>query len=142
MAELQQPPLREDVGVGVGGGGVDADGVGGELVDADGLPVEVAFEPGEGVAGPEAGEAVGEAVVVEVDGEDGFAQQSGEGAAVVLDPGVDVIEAVVALGDQEEEPEGKDVTGSERAFPVQRGAEVAIQSGRQLQTLQSGPEDG
>jgi hypothetical protein len=39
VAELQQPPLGEDIGVGVGGGGVDADGIGGELINADGLAV-------------------------------------------------------------------------------------------------------
>jgi hypothetical protein len=53
-----------------------------------------------------------------------------------------VVEAVVALGDQEEEPEGEDFTRSERALPVQRGGEVPIQGGRQLQTPQGGPQDG
>jgi hypothetical protein len=141
-AELQQPLLGEDIGVRVGGGGADADGVSGELVDADGLPVEVAFELGEGIPGAQSGQAIGEAVVGEVDGADGFAQESGEGAVVVLDPGVDVIEAVVALGDEEEEPEGKNVPRSERSLPVQRGRKVSVQGGRQVQPLQGGPEDG
>ena len=48
VAELQEPLLGQDVGVGVGGGGVDADEVGGELVDADGLLVQVALQGGEG----------------------------------------------------------------------------------------------
>ena len=83
----------------------------------------------EGVAGAESGEPVGEAVVVGVDGQDGFAQQGGEGALVLGDPGLDVVEAVVALGDEEEEPDGEDLARGERAFPVQRGGEVAVQGG-------------
>ena len=79
---------------------------------------------------------------MEVDGENGFAQESGEGAVVVLDPGGDVIEAVVALGDDKEEPEGKHVSGREGALPVQGGWEMAIERGWQLQALQDGPEDG
>src|SRR5262249_59098801 len=49
VAELQQPLLRQDVGVRVGGGGIKADQVGRELVDADGVPVQVALQGGEGV---------------------------------------------------------------------------------------------
>ena len=94
------------------------------------------------VAAAEPGEPVGEAVVVEVDGQDGFAQQGGEGALVLGDPGLDVVEAVVALGEEEEEPDGQDLAGGERAFPVERGGEVAVQGGRQVQTLQGGPQDG
>ena len=79
---------------------------------------------------------------MEVEGEDGLAQEGGEGALMVLDPGVNVVEAVVALGDEEEEPEGEDFTWGERGLPVQRGGEVPVQGGRQLQTLQDGPQDG
>jgi hypothetical protein len=102
VAELQESLLGQHVGVRVGGGGVDADGAGGKLINSDGLLVEVAFEVGEGVVGPQPGEAVGETVVVEVEGENDLAQEGGEGAVVLLSPGVDVIEAVVALGDEEE----------------------------------------
>jgi hypothetical protein len=79
---------------------------------------------------------------VEVDGLDGFAQQGREGAVVLLYPGLDVVEAVVGLRDEEEEPHGQHLTGSEWAFPVQRSGEVPIQSGRQFQTLQGGPQHG
>ena len=116
VAELQEPLLGQDVGVGVGGGGVDADEVGGELVDADGLLVQVALQGAEGVAGAESGEPVGEAVVVGVGGPDGFAQEGGEGALVLGDPGLDVVEAVVPLGDEEEEPDGQDLARGERAL--------------------------
>ena len=77
-----------------------------------------------------------------VGGQDGFAQQGGEGALVLGDPGLDVVEAVVALGDEEEEPDGQDLARGERAFPVERGGEVAVQGGRQVQTLEGGPQDG
>jgi hypothetical protein len=55
VAELQEPPLGQDLGVGVGGGGVDADEVGGELVDPDGVLVEVTLQGGEGGAAAEPG---------------------------------------------------------------------------------------
>ena len=58
------------------------------------------------------------------------------------DPGLDVVEAVVALGDEEEEPDGQDLARGERAFPVERGGEVAVQGGGQVQTLEGGPQDG
>ena len=58
------------------------------------------------------------------------------------DPGLDVVEAVVALGEEEEEPDGQDLAGGERPFPVARGGEVPVQGGRQVQTLQGGPQDG
>ena len=142
VAELQQPLLGQDLSVGVGGSGVDADQVGGELVNTQGLLVEVPLQGAEGGAGAQPAEPVGEAVVVEIDGPDGFAQQGREGALMLGDPGLDVVEAVVPLGDEEEEPDGQDLARGERAFPVKRGREVAVQGGRQIQTLEGGPEDG
>ena len=112
------------------------------MVDADGLLVQVALQGGEGVAAAEPGEPVGEAVVVGVGGPDRFAQQGGEDALVLGDPGLDVVEAVIALGDEEEEPDGQDLAGGERAFPVGRGREVPVQGGRQVQALEGGPQDG
>ena len=90
------------IGVGVGGGGVDADEVGGELVDPDGLLVQIAFEDAEGVPGTESGEPVGQPVVVEGGGQNGFAQESGQGVPVLINPGLDVIQTVIALRDDEE----------------------------------------
>jgi hypothetical protein len=112
------------------------------LVDPDGVLVQVAFQGGEGVAAAEPGEPVGEAVVVGVGGPDGFAQQCGEDALVLGDPGLDVVEAMISLGDEEEEPDGQDLTGGKRAFPVGRGREVTVQDGRQVQALEGGPQDG
>ena len=111
------------------------------MVNADGLLVEVAFEAGEGVVGPQSGQAVRESVVVEVDGKHDLAQEGGEGALVKLDPRVNVMEAVVALGDHKEQPNGEHFPRRERALPVQRGREMPIQSGRQFQTLQGRPQD-
>jgi hypothetical protein len=37
-----------------------------------------------------------------VDSQDGFAKQGGEGALVLCDPGFDMVEAVVGLGEDEE----------------------------------------
>ena len=102
MAELQEPLLGQDIGVGVGRGGVDADEVGGELVDADGLLVQVSLHGTKGGTNAEPGEPVGEPVVMGVGGQDGFAQQGGEGALVLGDPRLDVVEAMVPLRDDEE----------------------------------------
>ena len=142
MAELQEPLRGEDVGVRVGGGGVDADDVRGELVDPDGLLVQVTLQGAEGGAGAETAEPVGEPVVVGVRGQHGFAEEGGEGALVLRDPRLDMVEAVVSLGDEEEEPDGQDIARGERAFPVERGGKVAVQGGRQVQMLEGGPQDG
>jgi len=142
VAELQEPLLGQDRGVGVGRGGVDADEVGGKLVDADGLLVQVTLHGAEGVAGAEPSEPVSEPVVVGVRGQDALAQEGGERAPVLGNPGLDVVEAVVTLGDDKEEPDGEDFARGERAFPVQGRGEVAVQDGGQVQTLEDGPEDG
>src|SRR4051794_5633491 len=86
VAELQEPLLGQDLGVGVGGGGVDADQVGGELVDADGLLVRVMLQGAEGVTDAEPSEPVSEPIVVGTGGPDVLAQQGGEGAVVLGDP--------------------------------------------------------
>jgi len=95
VAKLQEPLRGQDVGVRVGGRGVDADDLRGELVDADGLLVQVTLQGAEGGAGAESGEPVSEPVVVGVCGQDGFAEEGGEGALTLRDPRLDVVEAVV-----------------------------------------------
>src|SRR4051794_37444402 len=74
-------------------------------------------------------------------GRTSFAQQGGEGAVVLGDPRLDVVEAVVGLREDEQEPDGQDLAGGERPFPVERGGEVAVQGGRQGQAPQRGPPD-
>jgi hypothetical protein len=54
---------------------------------------------------------------------------------VLGDPGFEMVEAVVALGDEEEEPDGQDLAGGGWAFPVGRSREVPVQGGRRIQTL-------
>src|SRR3954467_12594369 len=71
VAELQEPLLGEDRGIGVGGGGVDADEVGGELVDADGLLAQVPLQGAEGGARAESRAQPGAPVVVDVGGPHG-----------------------------------------------------------------------
>ena len=142
MAELEKSLLGEDRGVGVGRGGIDADQVGGEFVDADGLLAQVPLQGAESGARAESSKPIGEAVVVGVGGPDGLAQKGGEGALVLGDPGLDVVEAVVPLRDEEEEPDGENLARCERALPVERCGEVAVESGRQVQPLEGGPEDG
>src|ERR1700736_3234468 len=94
-----------------------AEGVVGELVGPDGLLVQVTFQGAEGGASAESGEPVGEPVVVGVGGQDGFAEEGGESALTLRDPRLDVVEAVVPPGDEEEQPNGEDVARGERAFP-------------------------
>ena len=57
---------------------------------------------------------------MEVDGQDGLAKQGREGAVVLGDPRLDVVEAVVALREDKDQPDGQDLTGSEGPFPVTR----------------------
>lgn len=45
---------------------------------------------------------------------------------MLRDPRLDVVETVVPPGDEEEEPDGQDVTRGERAFPVERGHGVQL----------------
>jgi hypothetical protein len=142
VAELQESLLGQDVGVGVGRGGVEADQIGGQLVDADGVLVQITLQGSEGIAAAQPGEPVGEAIIVGVCGQDQFTQQGGENALVLGDPGLDMVEAVMALGDEEEEPDGQDLPRGQRAFPVGWGREVPVQSGRQVEALEGGPEDG
>ena len=61
---------------------------------------------------------------------------------MLVDPGLDVVEAVVGLRHEEEKPNGENLAGGQRTFPVERGREVAVQGGRQVQALQRGPQDG
>src|ERR1700730_18200801 len=60
---------------------------------------------------------------------------------MLRDPRLDVVETVVPPGDEEEEPDGQDVTRGKRAFPVARGGEVAVEGRRQVQALEGGPVD-
>jgi len=129
-------------GIGVDGGGVDANEVRGELVDADGLPVELEFESGEVVAISESVEEVGESVVVGVSRQDGLAEKSGEGEMVLLDPRFDVIETMIALGDDEEKPEGEDIGGGEVAGPVERSGKMASEGSEEVDPLEMRPKDG
>ena len=76
---------------------------------------------------------------MKVDGQDRFAQQGREDAVVLGDPGLDVVETVVALGDHEEQPEGQNLARGERAFPVQRDGKGMVEDGPQVQALQGGP---
>src|SRR3954468_18133811 len=53
-----------------------------------------------------------------------------------------MVQAMIPLRDEEEEPEGQDLTWAQRAFPVWRGREVTVHSGREVETLERGPQDG
>ena len=91
--------------------GVDANKVGGELVDADGLLVKISFGGSEKVISGKAIKAISESVVVCVGGYDGFAENGRECSLVSLDPGLEVVETVVALCGDEEEPDGEHFCG-------------------------------
>jgi hypothetical protein len=50
-----------------------------------------------------------------------------------------MVEAVVPLGDEEEQPDDQNLARCQRAFPVQRSGKVAVKGSRQVQTLDKGP---
>jgi hypothetical protein len=111
VPELDQSFIGLDVLISACRGGVVAQQFGLEVVDSQNVAVEVAFEKAEEVALAEAREEVGEAIVVEVGWADGLAQQSRENALVLFNPGLDVTEAVVGLGQDVKQPDPKDLPG-------------------------------
>jgi hypothetical protein len=142
VAELEQALLGEHLGVGGSGGGVDAEQGGLQVVDAHDVLAEVRLE---GLPGPVVGEViedVGEAVVVEVEGADGLAEGGLQGEAVFLGPGLDVVEAVVALRGEEGEPAADDLAEGQLALPAVPGREVTVQQLGHLQASQGGQQHG
>jgi hypothetical protein len=82
VAELEEAEFGENLDVGAGGGGIDAEEVRVEVVNADGVAVEVSLGVLPGAVKGEVVEDVGEAVVVEVEGSNGLAQAGREGMEV------------------------------------------------------------
>ena len=77
-----------------------------------------------------------------VGGPDALAQEGRESLLVLGDPGLDVVEAVVPLRDEKEEPDGQNLTRCEWTLPVERCGEVTVEDGRQVEPLEGGPQDG
>jgi hypothetical protein len=142
LAELDEALLGEDLGIGGGGGGVDAADRDGQAVDADGVAVEVLLEGLPGVGLGEGVEEVGEAVVVSVEGSDGFAEAGLEGEPMLVDPGFEAVEAVVPLGEEEGEPDGGNFAGGEVSLPVGVSGEVLVDQLGEVELSESGEEDG
>jgi hypothetical protein len=87
---------------------------------------------------------VGQAVVVEVQRPDGLAQQGLEGELVLLGPRLQAVKAVVALGEEEGQPDGHDLPQGQLALPevVLVVVELAVQEFGDAQPLQAGEQDG
>ena len=98
-----------------------------EVVNPDGVPVEVHLAALPGIAQGEAAEHVGQAVVLEVEGAHRFAQTGSEGVEVGLGPGLQLAEAVVALGSDEGDPDAGDLPEGQFALPAVPRGEVAIE---------------
>ena len=106
VTELDQPLFGLDIGISGGGGGVDANEVRREVVNADGVLVEVGLEVLPGIILRQGIEEVGEAVVVEIEGADGLAEEGREGVKVLLGPRLEMAETVVTLRGDEDQPGG------------------------------------
>src|SRR5205085_11195244 len=115
--ELKNTVLGEDVGIGVGSSGVDAEQRGVEVVDADGVAVEVSLESRPRLGLGQSVEQVGQAVVLEVEGADGLAKAGLEGQEILLCPWLQLVETVVALREQEGQPDTDDLPGSQVPLP-------------------------
>jgi len=126
----------------VGGGSVDANGVGRQGVDANGLAVEVTFECFPGGRVTQAGQQIRETVVVAGLWFNRFAKQGGQSVAVVGDPGFDVVEAVVLLGEDEKHPDGEHFANGERPFPGKGWREQTVTATDEVDALQIGPDHG
>jgi len=104
------------------------------------VSIEVCLEGVPDVARSEAVEQIGEAIVVAVEGTERFAEEGLESAVVPLHPGLEVVEAMVALGGEEEQPDSEDLTAGEWAAPTRRRWEVLVQQGDELKPLEAGPQ--
>ena len=106
------------------------------------MAVEVSLEGlprsglGEGV------EDVGETVVMEVQRPQGLPQAGLKGEQVLFDPGKEVVEAVVALAGEEDEPDTDDLAEGELPLPEMVRREVAVEELGHLQALQGGEQNG
>src|SRR5207253_1332762 len=97
VAELDEPPFVENLGVAVGGAGIDAKKARIEVVNADGVLVEVGLGVMPGTRHREPVEHVGKAIVLEVKGANGLAQAGLQGVEVGCNPGLNLVEAMVTL---------------------------------------------
>jgi hypothetical protein len=83
------------------------------LVDAESVLVQLTLQDAEGVVAAQPVEPVGEPVIMEMDRQGRLAQQGRQGAVVLGNPGLDVVEAVVALREDEQQPDGQDLAWAE-----------------------------
>jgi hypothetical protein len=97
--------------------------------------IEFRLEVLPGVVESEAVEHVGQAVVLKVEGSNGFAQTGLESMQVVLCPGLKLAQAMVALGSDEGDPDTNDVAEGQRALPAVSRGEVAIEEFGHVQAL-------
>jgi hypothetical protein len=135
MTELEVTQLREDLDVGVGGGSIDAKKFRVQVVNTDGVLVEVHLAGFPGIVPREVVEQVGQAIILEIEGTNGFAQTGSESVKVVLRPGLKLAEAVIALGSDEGDPDAGDLPEGQRALPAVPGGKVAIKDLGHLQAL-------
>ena len=145
VAELDVTQVVLNLDIGVGGAGIDAKEVGLEIVYADDVLVEVHLEvlPDQVLVVFVQGEAVedvGQAVILEVQGADGFAQSGLESVPVGLRPGLKAVEAVVALGNDVADPHAGDLAEGQLALPEVPGRVVAVEVLGHFQQMQRGQQ--
>ena len=131
-----------DINRGLVDGTIQPEAGGIQVVDAHRLSVEIVFEGVPGVGLGLSRQNVRAAVVVEVEGPDGLAEQGLEGVEVLLGSGLQPAEAVVRLREEEDEPDGDDLTQGQFAHPKVVGGEVTIPQFSDAQALPGGPENG
>ncbi|WP_143393780.1 hypothetical protein [Fimbriiglobus ruber] len=113
-----------------------------KLVDANGVSVEIRLKGGPGVVGTQPTQPVGQPIIVDVRGDNGFAQQRTEDPLVLCDPGFDVVETGIGVGQDKEKPDGQNVRRCERPLPVEGSGKVPLQVGQQVEPLDVCPQDG
>src|SRR5262249_13103105 len=142
VAELEQAPLGEGLDVGVGGAHIHAKEVRLEAVNPDGVLVDLALAVLPGTVPSQTVEDVGQAVILEVERANGFAQAGPQGVPVGFGPGLKAAEAVVPLGGEEGEPDASNLSEGQLALPAVSGGKVAIEDLVHLQALQQGQQNG
>ena len=137
VTELEQSPVGTVPGrEGADGGGVHSHGRRGQVIDPDQESVVLLLE-----RRPDGGlgqriEHVGQAIVVEILGPHRLAQAGREHLQAVGGPTLEVVEPMVAGGDDVGQPDAGDLAKGQGAGPIAVGGEMVVPQGGDLHALE------
>ena len=139
VPELEQA-FGRDLVIAIRGGAIKADAVDGDLIHLTGPLPQVVFQ-GAPIGLVETAQDNAQAIIAELDGTKGLAQEGLEGVGMALRPVLDGGLAVIGLREEEGDPGGRQGTVAEPPLEVM-GAEVAVEQFRQSQLLDDADQQG